>query len=193
MVSLGSLWLPILVAAIACHFVGFICWMLLPHHRNDYAPLPDEGAARNLFKGKLAPGQYIIPHVPPKEWNSPDAIAKRNEGPNAFFVVLPNGVGNMMAQQVKNVLFHAVVSGVIAYLASRTVQAGSDYLAVFRVTGTAAFLAYAFSWGHQVIWFGRPAAVGMKDAIDGTVMALVTAGVFGWLWPAAAAAAAAPM
>ena len=183
MVTLSQLWLPILVAAVACHLVGFLVWVVLPHHRSDYSPLPDEATARNLFKGKLSPGQYIIPHSDQKNCNTPEMVAKRNEGPNAFMVVLPNGVGNMAAQQVKNVLFHVLVSLFIAYLGSLSLQVGADYLDVFRVCGTAAVLAYGFTWGHQAIWSGRPWNVAMKDAVDGIAMGLVTAGVFGWLWP----------
>jgi hypothetical protein len=182
-VPLTQLWLPILVAAVACHMVGFLVWVVLPHHRSDYSPLPDEAAARNLFKGRLVPGQYIMPHSSQKDWNSPEVVAKRNEGPNAFLVVLPNGMGNMAAQQAKNVLFHALVSTFVAYLGSVTLMAGAEYLQVFRVCGTAAVLAYGFTWGHQAIWFGRPWNVAMKDALDGLAMGLVTAGIFGWLWP----------
>jgi len=183
MVSLGQLWLPILLAAIACHFVGFLMWMVLPHHRSDYSPLPDENSVRSLLKGKLAPGQYLLPWGTHKDYNSPEMVGKRNEGPNAFIVVLPNGLGNMGAQMAKNLAFHALVSLFVAYLAAVTLSPGAEYLRVFQVTGTAAFLAYGLAWGHQVIWFGRPFAVAMKEMCDGLVMALVTAGVFGWRWP----------
>lgn len=183
MVSLAQLWLPILLAAVACHLVGFLVWVVLPHHRSDYSPLPDEAAARNLFKGKLAPGQYIMPWSTHKEWGSPELIAKRNEGPNAFIVVLPNGMGSMAQQQVKNVLFHALVSTFIAYVGIHALPSGADYLKVFQVCGTAAVLAYGFNWGHAAIWFGRPWKVAMKDMLDGIAMALITAGIFGWLWP----------
>jgi hypothetical protein len=183
MVPLGQLWLPILLAAIACHFVGFLVWMVLPHHRTDYAPLPDENAARALLKGKLSPGQYLMPWGTHKEFNSPEVIAKRNEGPNAFIVVLPNGLGNMGKQMALNVAFHAVVSLFVGYIAAVTLAAGTPYLKVFQVTGAAAFLAYGFAWGHQMIWFGRPGKVALKDACDGLLMALVTAGIFGWRWP----------
>lgn len=183
LVPLGQLWLPILLAAVACHMIGFLVWVVLPHHRSDYRALPDEAAARNLFKGKLSPGQYLIPWAPQKEFNSPEMVVKRNEGPNAFMVVLPNGLGNMAAQQVKNVLFHAVVSLFVAYIAAVTLAPGTEYLRVFQVTGAAALLAYGFTWGHQAIWFGRPWNVAMKDACDGLAMALVTAGIFGWRWP----------
>ena len=183
MVSLGQLWLPILLAAIACHFVGFLVWVVLPHHRSDYSPLPDEAGVRALLKGKLAPGQYLMPWWTHGQEKSPDVIARRNEGPNAFMVVLPNGMGNMGAQMVKNLIFHAVVSLFVAYIAAVTLDAGTPYLKVFQVTGTAAFMAYGFTWGHQMIWFGRPGKVAIKDALDGLLMALMTAGIFGWRWP----------
>ena len=183
MVPLAQLWLPILLAALACHFVGFLVWVVLPHHRSDYSPLPDENAVRSLLKGKLTPGQYLLPWGTQKEYGSPEMVAKRNEGPNAFLTVLPNGLGNMGAQMAKNIVFHAIVSLFVAYIAAVTLEAGTSYLKVFQVTGTAAFMAYGFTWGHQVIWFGRPGKVAVKDALDGLLMALMTAGIFGWRWP----------
>lgn len=183
LVSLGQLWLPILLAAVACHFVGFLVWVVLPHHRTDYSPLPDEGAVRGILKGKLTPGLYLMPYGTHKDYGTPEMITKRNEGPNAFLTVLPNGVTAMGPQQVKNILFHLLVSLFVAYLAAVTLPAGTEYLKVFQVTGTAAFLAYGFSWGWQVIWFGKPLGVAMKELCDGLILALVTAGIFGWRWP----------
>ena len=60
---------------------------------------------------------------------------------------------------------------------------GASYLAVFRVTGTAAFLAYGFVGFQDSIWFGLPGKVAFKHALDGLVYALLTAGIFAWLWP----------
>ncbi|MEP6744309.1 MAG: hypothetical protein ABJB33_02350, partial [Gemmatimonadota bacterium] len=114
---------------------------------------------------------------------SPEMKVKRDEGPVGFMTILPTGMGNMVTMQAKNVLYHAVVSLFVAYIAVVTLAPGTEYLKVFQVTGTAAFLAYGFAWGHQVIWFGRPFKVAMKELCDGLVMALVTAGIFGWRWP----------
>jgi hypothetical protein len=83
-------------------------------------------------------------------------VSLRNEGPNAFIVVLPNGLGNMGKQLAVNVRFHALVSLFVGYLAAATLAPGTEYLRVFQVTGTAAFLAYGFAWGHRMSWFGRP-------------------------------------
>lgn len=183
MVSLGQLWLPILIAAVACHLVGFLMWMLLPHHRSDWSPVPDEGALRNLLKGKLAPGLYIVPFGTHADMRTPEMVAKRTEGPNLFLTVLPNGVGSMTPYMVKNLLFHAFVSLLVAYVGVHALPIGTGFGRVIQVLATAGILAYALNWGHATIWFGKPFKVAMKEAFDGLVMALVTAAIFGWLWP----------
>lgn len=76
-----------------------------------------------------------------------------------------------------------VVSFFAAYLASRTLDPGADYLAVFRVVGTTAFLAYSMAHMSDSIWKGQKWSTTIKHMIDGLVYALLTAGCFGWLWP----------
>jgi uncharacterized membrane protein (DUF441 family) len=80
-------------------------------------------------------------------------------------------------------VYTLVVSVLVAYLASRTLPIGTPYLTVFRVVGTAAWLAYAGGTPINAIWKGVPWGVSFKEAIDGLVYACLTAGVFGWLWP----------
>ena len=46
-----------------------------------------------------------------------------------------------------------------------------------------AFLAYAGAQWPQSIWYKRQWSTTVKCTIDGLVYALVTAGIFGWLWP----------
>jgi hypothetical protein len=79
--------------------------------------------------------------------------------------------------------FCLVISVFVAYLTGRTVSAGTEYLSVFRVAGTAAFLAYGMADPVDSIWKGQPWGVTVKHMIDGLVYALLTAGTFGWLWP----------
>ena len=55
-----------------------------------------------------------------------------------------------------------------------------------RIAGTAAFLAHAFSSVNDSIWKGVSWVITLKFVFDGLVYALLTAGVFAWLWPAAA-------
>jgi hypothetical protein len=58
-----------------------------------------------------------------------------------------------------------------------------DYLAVFRVAGTAAFLAYGLGHLSNGIWKGQTWPATIKEVMDGLVYGLLTAGTFGWLWP----------
>jgi hypothetical protein len=70
----------------------------------------------------------------------------------------------------------------VAYLTGRTLMPGANYLVVFRVAGTAAFLAYGLNLSSG-IWKGQPWSMTIKEVIDGLVYGLLTAGTFGWLWP----------
>ena len=56
-------------------------------------------------------------------------------------------------------------------------------LAVFRITGTVAWLAYGAATVPDAIWFGRPWSAIGKNIFDALMYGLLTAGVFGWLWP----------
>ena len=62
-------------------------------------------------------------------------------------------------------------------------MAGALYPAVFRVAGTAAFLAYGLGQLSNGIWKGQPWGVVIKEVIDGLIYGLLTGGTFGWLWP----------
>lgn len=75
-----------------------------------------------------------------------------------------------------------IVTVFSAYLASRAVQPGADYLAVFRFVGTPAFMGYSLAALHESIWYKRSWVRTFKSVFDGLVYALLTAGVFGWLW-----------
>ncbi len=61
MVSITSLWLPILVSSAFAWIAVALIWMVLPHHRNDFSKVSNEEAVRSALKG-LEPGQYYVPH-----------------------------------------------------------------------------------------------------------------------------------
>ncbi len=54
---------------------------------------------------------------------------------------------------------------------------------VIRCHGASAFLAYAGAAPLFSIWYHMTWSFTVKELIDGLVYALLTAGVFGWLWP----------
>ena len=185
MVGLGELWLPILVSTVLVFLVSAIIHMVLKYHNSDYTRLPNEDAVRAAIRsGNPAPAQYVIPYCPDmKEMEKPENKQKYIEGPVAVVNLMRPGVPNMGKSLGQWFLFLLFVSLFIAYVASHAILRGADYLNVFRIVGAVGFLAYAAGQIQGSIWMGKPWRVAMKEAFDGLVYGLVTAGTFGWLWP----------
>lgn len=182
-VLLASLWQPILLAAVLVFIASSIVWMVLPHHRSDWKKLPDETAVRSVLAG-VEPGAYTFPYAQSAEdWKSPEWIAAVSRGPNGMLTVLPPGAPQMGKKLAAWFVYLLVLSTFVAYLTGRVLPAGTAYLEVFRVAGTAAFLAYAGAQVSNAIWMGHGWGRTFKDVLDGLAYALLTAGAFGWLWP----------
>lgn len=186
MVTLGALWLPVLLSAALVFVASSVVWMALPHHRDDFAGVPDEDAVREALSGPdVTPGQYRVPHAPDREaWEGDEMQRKLEEGPVAFLTVVPDGRPSMAKQFVQWFVYAAAVSAVAGYVAAATLPAGAGYLEVFRVTGTVAWVAYGWAYLGDSVWFGRPWGFSAKMVLDALLYGLLTAGVFGWLWPA---------
>lgn len=185
MVSLASLWLPILLSAVLVFFVSAVLHMVLTYHFNDYGKVPSEDQVMDeLRRTSLGPGNYALPHAAsPKEMSAPGFSEKRNRGPVVFMSVLPSPPPPMSRHLTLWFLLALAVSYMAAYVTSRAVGPGEPYLDVFRFSGTSAFLAYAVSGWQESIWYGRSWSTTIKNTFDGLVYALGTAGIFGWLWP----------
>jgi hypothetical protein len=185
MVSLTHLWLPILLSAVAVFIASSIINMFLPYHRSDYRKLPDEDQVMAALRSSdLTPGDYIFPHaVSPSEMGSEEYVQRRTAGPVGVLTIMKSGPVSMGGQLGAWFVFTLAVSIIAAYLAGRTLTAGADYLAVFRVVGTVAFAGYVLALWQYAIWFGRSWMTTLKFSFDGLIYALLTAGVFGWLWP----------
>lgn len=188
MVPVLALWLPILVAAILVFVASSIIHMFLPYHWSDWSPVPrEEEVMEALRNAELSPGNYSLPHAPSlAAMKEPAYVEKREKGPVALLTVFPSGPEQGMAKQMTLWFLFSVIVGVFAaYIAGRALGPGAEYLEVFRYTATVAFLAYAMGEWQQSIWWGRPWSVTLKNTFDGLVYAALTAGAFGWLWPAA--------
>lgn len=184
MVSLTVLWLPILLSAVIVFFASSVMHMLLPYHRGDYRKLPDEdNLLTSLRSAGLTRGLYIFPFGTPKEMKSPAMVEKYNQGPVGMMTVSPSGPPNMPKFLGMWFVYCLVISFFVAYLVGHTVAPGATYRAVFRVAGTAAFLAYGLGQLSNGIWKGQTWAMTIKEVVDGLVYGLLTAGTFGWLWP----------
>ena len=185
MVSLASLWLPILLSAVLVFVTSGIIHMALRYRNRDYIKLPNEDAVRAAIRGgNPQPAQYIIPYLSgPAEMRSPEAIQKFSEGPVAVLNIKQSGAPSMGPSLIQWFIFSIVISCGAAAVASLTVPAGTDYPHVFRVVALVAWLAYAGGEIPGAIWWGKPWSVTLKDVFDSLLYGLVTAGTFGWLWP----------
>lgn len=184
-VTISSLWLPILLSGIAVFLASFVMWMVLPHHRTDWSKLPDEeGFRAAMHRLNIPTGQYIVPHcASPKEMASPEWTKKVEEGPVAYMYVRPNEKHNMGKALTLSFLFTVVVAVFAAYLATRTLDASTPYLQVFRVIGTVTFLTYCGAFFWDAIWQGKSWSSTFKSVADSLLYSLLSAGFFGWLWP----------
>jgi hypothetical protein len=184
MLALSALWLPIVLSAVIVFVASSIMHMVLPYHRGDYKKLPDEDKVLPALRAAgLSRGLYIFPFCTHQEMKSPEAVAKYNQGPVGMMTVFPTGQPFMPKFLGLWFGYLLVISFFVAYLTVHTVASGTYYLAVFRVVGTAAFLAYGLGTVSNAIWRGQPWGFVIKEVFDGLVYALLTAGTFGWLWP----------
>ncbi len=184
MVSLVALLIPVLLSAVIVFIASSIMHMVLPYHRSDYRQLPDEDKVLpSLRSAGLTPGLYNFPHCTHKDMKSPAMQEKFKQGPVGFLTVIPSGPVAMPKFLILWFIYCLIVGFFVAYLAAHTVAPGAQYLAVFRVVGTAAFLAYGLGNLSNGIWKGQPWSMVFKESFDGLVYGLLTAGTFGWLWP----------
>ncbi|MGB8493614.1 MAG: hypothetical protein WCE53_04370 [Candidatus Acidiferrum sp.] len=184
MVPLTALWLPIVLSSIIVFVASSIMHMLLPYHQGDYRQLPEEDKLLAALRTVgLQRGLYIFPYGTHKEMKSPAMIEKYKQGPVGMITVFPSGPPAMPKFLGQWFAYTLIIGFFVAYLTGRTVAPGANYLGVFRVVGTAAFLAYGLGNLSNGIWKGQPWGMTLKEVIDGLVFGLLTAGTFGWLWP----------
>ena len=185
MVTILSLWLPILVAAVLVFVASSIIHMALGYHANDYGKLPNEhGVMDALRPFGIPPGEYVFPKPDSqKQMSEPEFQEKMKSGPMAFVTVLPSAVPKMGGQLVLWFVYCVIVGVFAAYITSRAVGPEPAYLEVFRFAGATAFFCYTVAGWQASIWYKRAWSTTVKNTLDGLVYALLTAGAFGWLYP----------
>jgi hypothetical protein len=159
MVPLTSLALPILLSAVFVFVASALLHMVLSQwHRADLDRLPDEDRVMDALRPfGLRPGNYVMPLANgPSDMKNPAFIEKMKKGPVAFLTVAESGPPGMGKQLTQWFLYCIVVSIFAAYIASRSLGAGADYLDVFRFAGTTAFAAYGIGLIPESIWWRLP-------------------------------------
>jgi len=171
MVSIGALWLPILLSAILVFVVTFLLWMVSPHHRTDWSKLEDKGVMAALEQAGLPQeGQY--------QFNQGRGAVP---GEHSGFLILFKS--NMPKSLPLSLLQNVVISAAVAFVAARLLRPGIPFAEVFVPVAVMACLAYAAALPANSTWFGRSWSSTLKEMFDGIVYGLVTAAVFAWLWP----------
>ncbi|HET8797089.1 MAG TPA: hypothetical protein VFO89_05365 [Thermoanaerobaculia bacterium] len=185
MTPLTALWLPILLSAVIAFIASSIIHMFLGYHAGDYPAVPDEQKFRDAV-GPLGipPGDYMVPRASTTaEMRTPEFDQKMKDGPVVVMTIIPPGPMAMGRSLALWFVYQIIISLFAGYIASRALGTGADYLDVFRFAGTTAFLGYAAALWQMTIWYRRSLGTTIRSTIDGLIYALLTAGVFGWLWP----------
>ncbi|MFL5503200.1 MAG: hypothetical protein ACJ77T_10680 [Gemmatimonadaceae bacterium] len=179
------LWLPILLSAVFVFIVSSIIHMASPWHKNDYPKLPNEDQFRNALRPlAIPPGDYMVPRPATREeLRTPEFAEKVRQGPNVVMTVLPNGPFSMKRNLTQWFLYALVVAALAAVVAGMTLPIGAPYQSIFNLVAITAFIGFAVALWQMSIWYSRSWATTFKATADGLIYALITAGVFAWLWP----------
>jgi hypothetical protein len=185
MVSVFSLWLPVLLSAVFVFVVSSVIHMVLKYHKNDYIKVPGEEQVMDALRPfNLEPGNYSMPRAADmKDMNSAEYKEKLEKGPVAMFTVLPNGTMNMGSALLQWFLFCVVVGVFAGYVTGIKLAPGAAYIEVFRISSVVAFCSYSLGLWSNTIWYKHSLSATIKSTFDGLVYGLVTGGTFGWLWP----------
>lgn len=185
MVPILSLWLPILLSAVAVFIISSIIHMALGYHANDYKELPSEkDVLDDLRKYNIPEGDYHFPRPKNmKDMSSQEFIEKLKKGPVGLMIIKKREFSSM-AKELSLWFIYSVIVGIFAaYITGRALGPGAEYIAVFRFAGASAFAGYSLALLQNSIWWKKNWAATFKTMFDGLIYALFTGGIFGWLWP----------
>jgi hypothetical protein len=187
-IPITTLWLPILIGAVLVFVASSIIHMFLGYHAGDFKQMPGEDDVMDALRAFDIPaGDYMVPYGGSADAMKSEAFRQKIEkGPIVMMTVMrPQVYFNMGSQFVQWLAYSLLIGVIAAYVAGRTLPPGADYLSVFRLTGTVAFASYSMALMPQSIWYQKSWSATLKSMFDGLVYAALTAGAFGWLWPAA--------
>jgi hypothetical protein len=183
-----SLWLPIVVATVACFIGSALIWMVGKYHAAEWSEAPNMAGLRDLLRAAgVKPGAYMFPYMTDADRkDKARAAAKMKEwaeGPSGLLFVVPPGgmnMGKMMGQQF---VFFLLVNVCIAVIASHSALFGATRQHVAAMTGMIAFMANLFASIPESIWFGRPWKSLMLQGVDAVIYAAATAAAWSLLYP----------
>jgi hypothetical protein len=183
--GLHAFWLPILLSSVIVFVASSVIHMAPLWHKGDFPKMPMEPQVLDALRPlAIPPGDYFIPRASGmQEMRTPAFKDKMAKGPVAVFTVMPNGPISMNRNLIQWFVFLLVVGVFVAYINGRSLPMNTPYLRVFKSVAVTTFVAYSLALVELSIWYRRSWVMTAKSALDGVIYALLTAGVFGWLWP----------
>jgi hypothetical protein len=134
MVSIMSLWLPIILSAVIVFVASAVFHMFLTYHNSDFKKLPDEDRVMAALRPFALPlGQYVMPQCGHNAQRREQAFKdKVKAGPVAFLTVMPSdyGMGKSLALWFAYCLGMGIFT---AYIAGHALAPGANYFEVFRL------------------------------------------------------------
>ena len=185
MTTIVALWMPIIVAAVLVFIASSIIHMAPLWHRNECPKMPNEDRILDALRPfSIPPGDYMLPRPKDmKDMKSPEFTEKLKRGPVLMMTVLPNSPPSMGKSLTLWFVYVVAVGIFAAYVTGLTLAAGTEYLTVFRIASSTAFIGYAVALWQMSIWYHRAWSTTLKLTLDGLIYSLLTGGAFGWLWP----------
>lgn len=188
MVSLASLWLPILLGAVVVFVTSSLVHMVFKWHNGHYLKFANEDEVRAAIrKGASGPGHYVLPWcVGGKDMQAPEMQQKFRDGPVGHVFIAGNGVPNLGKHLGAWFALALGISFFAAYVAAASLPAGTAAMAVLRQVWVVGFLAYGAGPVMDSIWHARPRSEVLLDLLDALIYGASMALPFALLWPAAA-------
>jgi len=98
-----------------------------------------------------------------------------------FLTVLEDWSPAMAKELTQWFVYCVVLSVFTAYVAGRVLAPGAEYMEVFRLAGTVAFMGYGLALLQRSIWYRQSWSATLKSVFDALIYGLLTGGAFGWL------------
>jgi len=186
-ISLLQLWLPIVLGTFLAWIASGLIHMVVKYHNSDYLRLTNEDEVMDAVKkGSPTLGMHTFPYCKDMSEMKDEGVQQRfKNGPVGILTVIPSGIpdmGKLMGQQIS---FFFVGCVLIAYCSTLALDAGTQYMTVFRFVAAVGFLTFGWAVIPFSIWFGHLWSTTAKYLLDALIYGLVVAGSFAWLWPAA--------
>lgn len=167
-VIFGGLFGGIVLFAWSC-----LSWMVLPFHGQTINNFKDTAAVQaTIMLNVDKAGVYTIPACPMKSTASPEAkevlkkeaMAQRTQGPVAFAIVNPNGVGAMPVNMIKALLASIIGVMLVTWLLFQTsIESFFGRVLFFTVFGLAASVVAIYPVSN---WWGLPLFNTLIDTAD---------------------------